>query len=206
MVKIKICGITNLEDALYATECGADALGFNFYKKSPRYIDPPRAAEIIAQLPPLIMSIGIFVNEHEDRIREIQQLTCIPTMQFHGDESPEFCQRFGGHVIKAFQVKDKESLKAMAHYRVGAFLLDSYRDGVRGGTGVTFDWHLAVVAKTFGKIILAGGLTPENVAEAVKLVQPYGVDVAGGVEKEKGIKDHVKIKKFINEVRRASRP
>ena len=127
-------------------------------------------------------------------------------MQLHGDESPEFCQRFSGRVIKAFQVKDKESIKHMVHYHVGEFLLDSYRDGLHGGTGETFDWRLAVVAKTFGKVILAGGLNPENVAEAVKLVQPYGVDVAGGVEKEKGIKDHAKIKKFVSEVRRASRP
>src|SRR5512143_1482929 len=206
MIKIKICGITNLEDALAAAAAGADALGFNFYKKSPRCIDPSKEAEIIEQLPPFIVPVGIFVNEREDKIREILASTGIQAIQFHGDESPEFCQRFGARVIKAFQVKDKESLKNMAHYHVGAFLLDSYRDGVRGGTGVTFDWHLAVVAKTFGKVILAGGLTPENVAEAVKLVQPYGVDVAGGVEKEKGIKDHVKIKKFINEVRRATRP
>jgi phosphoribosylanthranilate isomerase len=206
MIKIKICGITNLEDALYSAEYGADSLGFNFYKKSPRYIEPQKAAEIIAQLPPFVMPVGIFVNEREDKIREIQHLTCIQGVQFHGDESPEFCQRFGGRVIKAFQVRDKESLKAMAHYHVGAFLLDSYREGMRGGTGVTFDWHLAVVAKTFGKIILSGGLTPENVAEAVKLVQPYGVDVAGGVEKGKGAKDQVKVKKFITEVRRASRP
>jgi len=206
MIKIKICGITNLDDALFASEYGADALGFNFYKKSPRYIEPQKAAEIIAQLPPFVMPVGVFVNEREDRIREIQHLTCIQAVQLHGDESPEFCQRFEGRVIKAFQVKDKESLKAMAHYRVGAFLLDSYREGMRGGTGVTFDWHLAVVAKTFGKIILAGGLTPENVTEAVKLVQPYGVDVAGGVEKEHGIKDQGKVKKFITEVRRASRP
>jgi phosphoribosylanthranilate isomerase len=205
MIKIKICGITNIEDALASADAGADALGFNFYKKSPRCIEPEKAAEIIAQLPPFVMPVGIFVNEREEKIREIQQLACLQALQFHGDESPEFCQRFGARVIKAFQVKDKESLKNMAHYHVGAFLLDSYRDGVRGGTGVTFDWHLAVVAKTFGKVILAGGLTPENVAEAVKLVQPYGVDVAGGVEKEKGIKDHVKIKKFINEVRRATR-
>jgi phosphoribosylanthranilate isomerase len=205
MIKIKICGITNLEDALASSDSGADALGFNFYKKSPRWIEPEKAAEIIAQLPPFVMPVGIFVNEREEKIREIQQLACLQALQFHGDESPEFCQRFGGRVIKAFQVKDKESLKNMAHYHVGAFLLDSYRDGVRGGTGVTFDWHLAVVAKTFGKVILAGGLTPENVAEAVKLVQPYGVDVAGGVEKETGIKDHAKIKKFIAEVRRAAR-
>jgi phosphoribosylanthranilate isomerase len=206
MIKIKICGITNLDDALAAADAGADALGFNFYKKSPRYIEPERAIEIIAQLPPFIMPVGIFVNEREERIREIQHMTCIQAIQLHGDESPEFCQRFENRVIKAFQVRDKESIKHMAHYRVGAFLLDSYKDGLRGGTGTTFDWHLAVVAKTFGRIILAGGLTPENVTEAVKLVQPYGVDVAGGVEKEKGIKDHAKLKKFIAEVRRASRP
>ncbi len=206
MIKIKICGITNLEDALAAADMGADALGFNFYKKSPRYIEPEKAAEIIAQLPPFAMPVGIFVNEREEKIRDIQQLACLHAIQLHGDESPEFCQRFGSRVIKAFQVKDKESLKNMAHYHVSALLLDSYRDGLHGGTGTTFDWHLAVVAKTFGKVILAGGLTPENVAEAVKLVQPYGVDVAGGVEKEKGIKDHTKMKKFITEVRRASRP
>ena len=206
MIKIKICGITNLDDALAAADAGADALGFNFYKKSPRYIDPEKAAEIIAQLPPFCMPVGIFVNEREEKIRDIEQLTCLNAIQLHGDESPEFCQRFGSRVIKAFQVKDKESLKNMAHYHVSALLLDSYRDGVHGGTGTTFDWHLAVVAKTFGKVILAGGLTPENVAEAVKLVQPYGVDVAGGVEKAKGIKDHAKMKKFIVEVRRASRP
>lgn len=206
MIKIKICGITNLEDALYATECGADSLGFNFYKKSPRSIEPRKAAEIIAQLPPFVMPVGVFVNEHEDTIREIHQSTCIQAVQLHGDESPEFCQRFGGRVIKAFQIRDKESLKTMAHYRVGAFLLDSYRKGVRGGTGTAFDWHLAVVAKTFGKIILAGGLTPENAAEAVKLVQPYAVDIASGVEREPGLKDHAKVKKFIAEVRRASRP
>lgn len=206
MVKIKICGITNLDDALAAVDCGADALGFNFYKKSPRYIEPHKAAEIIAQLPPFIVPVAIFVNEREERIREILQASCIHGVQFHGDETPEFCQRFGNSVIKAFQIKDKESIKHMAHYRVSAYLLDSYREGVRGGTGETFDWHLAVVAKTFGRIILAGGLNPDNVAEAVKLVQPYGVDVAGGVEREKGIKDHAQLKKFIVEVRRASRP
>jgi phosphoribosylanthranilate isomerase len=206
MIKIKICGITNLDDALAAAAFGADALGFNFFKKSPRYVEPGKAAEIISQLPPIIMPIGIFVNEREEKIRELQALTCIQTVQLHGDESPEFCQRFGARVIKAFQVKDKESIKHMAQYHVGAFLLDSYRDDQRGGTGTTFDWHLAVVAKTFGRVILAGGLTPENVAEAVKLVQPYGLDVAGGVEREKGVKDHAKLKKFITEARRVSRP
>jgi len=205
MIKIKICGITNLDDALAAAELGADALGFNFFKKSPRYIEPQRAAEIIAQLPPFVVPVGIFVNEREEKIRETVSQACLQGVQLHGDETPEFCQRFGTRVIKAFQIKDKESLKHMSHYRVSAYLLDSYKEGVRGGTGETFDWHLAVVAKTFGRIILAGGLTPDNVNEAVKLVQPYGVDVAGGVEREKGVKDHGKLKKFITEVRRASK-
>jgi phosphoribosylanthranilate isomerase len=205
MVKIKICGITNLDDALAAVDFGADALGFNFYKKSPRHIEPQRAAEIIAQLPPFVVPVGIFVNEREEKIREIVSLACIQGIQLHGDETPEFCQRFGSRVIKAFQIKNKESLEHMSHYRVSAYLLDSYKEGMRGGTGETFDWHLAVVAKTFGRIVLAGGLNPNNVAEAVKLVQPYGIDVAGGVEREKGIKDHVKLKTFITEARRASR-
>ncbi len=206
MIKIKICGITNLDDALAASDAGADALGFNFYKKSPRFIAPEKAAEIIERLPPFIAPVGIFVNEREEKIRDIMFTTGIKVLQFHGDERPEFCERFASRVIKAFQVKDKESLKLMAQYHVSALLLDSYRKGVRGGTGVVFDWHLAVVAKTFGRVILAGGLTPDNVAEAVKLVQPYGIDVAGGVEREKGIKDYVKMKKFIIEVRRSSRP
>jgi phosphoribosylanthranilate isomerase len=206
MIKIKICGITNLDDAIAAVDYGADALGFNFYKKSPRCIDPLKAAEIIGQLPPFIVPIGIFVNDKEDRIREIVSMACIQGVQLHGDETPEFCQRFGSRVIKAFQVKNKASLERMSHYRVSAYLLDSYKEGMRGGTGTTFDWHLAVVAKTFGRVILAGGLTPDNVVEAVKLVQPYGVDVCGGIEKEKGNKDHMLMKKFIHDVRGASRP
>jgi phosphoribosylanthranilate isomerase len=206
MIKIKICGITNVEDAMAAAEFGADALGFNFYRKSPRYVEPLKASEIIAQLPPFIVPVGIFVNEREEKIREVVSQACLQGIQLHGDETPEFCQRFGTRVIKAFQVRDKESLRHMSHYRVSAYLLDSYKEGVRGGTGETFDWHLAVVAKTFGRIILAGGLTMDNVAEAVKLVQPYGIDVAGGVEREKGIKDPLKLKTFIIEARRASRP
>jgi phosphoribosylanthranilate isomerase len=205
MIKVKICGITNTDDAIAAAESGVDALGFNFYKKSPRYIEPEKAAEIIAQLPPFVTPVGVFVNEREDKIRDIMFTTGIKVLQFHGDERPEFCGRFASRAIKAFQVKDKESLKQVAHYHVSALLLDSYHKNLRGGTGDVFDWHLAVVAKTFGRVILAGGLTPDNVAEAVKLVQPYGVDVAGGVESKKGMKDHTKMKKFINEVRKAAR-
>ena len=206
MIKIKICGITNLDDALAAVDLGADALGFNFYKKSPRCIEPQKAAEIVAQLPPFVVPIGIFVNEKEDMIRDIVSLAGLQGIQLHGDETPEFCQRFGSRVIKAFQVKNKASLERMSHYRVSGYLLDSYKEGMRGGTGTTFDWHLAVVAKTFGRVILAGGLTPDNVIEAIKLVQPYGVDVCGGIEREKGVKDHGLMRKFINDVRGATRP
>ncbi len=206
MIKIKICGITNLDDALAAADYGADALGFIFYKKSPRSVEPEKAAEIVRRLPPFITPVAVFVNEREEKIRDIQFTTGIKVLQFHGDERPEYCDRFATRVIKAFQVRDKESLKHMAQYHVAALLLDSYREDLRGGTGTTFDWHLAVVAKTFGRVVLAGGLTPENVAEAVKLVQPYGIDVAGGVEREKGVKDHASLKKFITEVRRVSRP
>lgn len=205
MVKIKICGITNLDDALRAAELGADALGFNFFSGSPRFVEPERAAEIIYQLPPFVSAVGIFVNEADGRVREIQKLTGISVLQFHGDETPEFCERFENRVIKAFQVKGENSLHSILHYNVSAVLLDAYSKGLKGGTGRTFDWGLAKHAAALKRVILAGGLTPDNVAEAVKLVQPYGVDVAGGVEKEKGIKDHAKMKKFISEVRRVSR-
>lgn len=206
MVKIKICGITNLEDALTAAELGVDALGFNFFRQSPRFVEPERAAEIIYQLPPFVAAVGIFVNETEGRVREVQKLTGISVLQFHGDETPEFCQRFEVRVIKAFQVKGEESLHAILHYNVSAVLLDAYAKGLKGGTGRRFDWGLARHAAALRRVILAGGLTTDNVAEAVKLVRPYGVDVAGGVEREKGIKDHQKMKKFVTEVRRASRP
>jgi len=205
MIRIKICGITNLDDAMAAAELGADALGFNFYPESPRFIAPETAAEIIYQLPPFILTVGIFVNEPEEKVREIHERTGIQVFQFHGDESPEFCERFERRVIKVFRVKDKESLHSIMHYKASAFLLDSHKDGLLGGTGVPFDWDLAKDAARSRRVILAGGLTPENVGEAIRRVKPYGVDVAGGVEKEKGIKDHGKIKKFIAEVRKARR-
>ncbi len=205
MIKIKICGITNRDDALEAAELGADALGFNFYPESPRSIAPEKAAEIIFQLPPFVVPVGLFVNEAEERVREIQELTGIEVLQFHGDESPEFCERFEGRVIKAVRVKDRESLHSIVHYKVSAILLDSHTDGLRGGTGATFDWDLAKNAAILRRIILAGGLTPENAAAAVKKVRPYAVDVASGVEKEKGVKDFGKMKKFITEVRKAAK-
>ena len=205
MVRIKICGITNLDDAMAAAELGTDALGFNFYPESPRYITPEKAAEIIYQLPPLIMTVGIFVNESEERVRDIESQTGIQVLQFHGDESPEYCERFERRVIKAFRVKDRESLHSILHYKVSAILLDSHTDGLRGGTGVPFDWGLAKDAALSRRVVLAGGLTADNVGEAIKRVRPYGVDVASGVEKEKGIKDFGTMKKFIAEVRKVKK-
>lgn len=205
MVRIKICGITTLEDALAAAELGADALGFNFFRESPRYIAPEKAAEIIFQLPPFVTAVGLFVNETEEHVREIQKKANIQVLQFQGDEAPEFCERFEGKVIKAIPVKNKEVLHSIVHYKVSAILLDGYKDGLRGGTGEIFDWDLAKHAATLKRIILAGGLTPENVADAVKRVRPYGVDVASGVEKAKGIKDYDKMKKFIAEAKKAAK-
>jgi phosphoribosylanthranilate isomerase len=196
-MRIKICGITNTEDALYAAGCGADALGFIFYPESPRHITPDKAASIISQLPPFITTVGVFVNEAPDRIMEIIQITGIKAVQLHGNESPEICAKFAS-VIKSFRIKDITDLKQLAEYSgAAACLLDTYSEAEYGGTGRIFNWDIAVEAKKMCRIILAGGLTPDNVAEAVRYVRPYAVDVSSGVEAEKGKKDLKKVKKFI---------
>lgn len=197
-VKVKICGITNLEDALVATEAGADALGFNFYERSPRYISTTAAAKIIRQLPPFIIKVGVFVNAPPELVFRAIADCGLNILQFHGDEPPEYCSQFGLMTMKAFRIRDAESLKAIANYQTEAFLLDAYSSDQFGGTGEKFNWDLAVEAKKLGRpIFLAGGLTPENVADAVSKVQPYAVDVSSGVESSPGKKDHAEMRTFI---------
>lgn len=198
MVKVKICGITNLEDALEAVAHGADALGFVFFKKSPRYISPSKAKAIIKKLPPFISTVGVFVNEDKKNIEKIAAQTGINVIQLHGDERPQAC-RLSRPVIKAFRVKSLECLEPLSKYKdkVTAFLLDTYTPEIFGGTGQIFNWDIAVEAKQLGRIILAGGLTPENIEQAIRWVHPYAVDVSSGVEAEKGKKDHKKMKLFI---------
>lgn len=197
-VIVKICGITNAPDGLAAAEAGADALGFMFYDKSPRRISVPEAAQVIRQLPPFVIKVGVFVDASEDLVMRAIGDCGLNMLQFHGDETPEYCTQFGLMSMKAFRVRDADSLKSLANYPTDAWLLDAFVADKAGGTGERFNWDLAIEAKKAGRpIFLAGGLTPSNVAEAVAKVQPYGVDVSSGVEAEPGRKDHAKVREFI---------
>lgn len=204
-VRVKICGITNIADAFAAIEAGADALGFVFYKASPRSITPEKASEIIRKIPPLLSTVGVFVNENPVKIKKIINLTRIDVVQLHGEEPPDMCELISNRIIKAFRVKSLESLDPLIHYKnkVSAFLLDTYTPDIFGGTGQIFNWDIAIDAKQFGQIILAGGLTPDNITSAVKRVRPYAVDVSSGIESEKGKKDHKKMKLFIQKAKEA---
>lgn len=197
-VKVKICGITNAPDALAAVEAGADALGFMFYEPSPRHISIPEAAEIVRKLPPFVIKVGVFVDAPEDLVMRAIADCGLNTLQFHGHETPGYCMQFGLLTMKAFRIRDAESLKALLDYPTDAWLLDAFTADKLGGTGEKFNWDLAIEAKKMGRpIFLAGGLTPENVAEAVRKVQPYAVDVSSGVEAAPGKKDHEKVRAFI---------
>ena len=199
MVRVKICGITNLEDALLAADLGAQALGFIFYPKSPRSIKPEAARDIISSLPPLVLSIGVFVDEEAGVVREVAQTVGLDWVQLHGKESPDYCRTLGRRVIKGFRVQDESSLAVLPDYRdaVQALLLDTYRPGTPGGTGETFDWELARRAQDYGPIILAGGLTAANISQAITVAQPAAVDVASGVEAGPGVKDPEKLRAFF---------
>jgi phosphoribosylanthranilate isomerase len=198
-IRVKICGITNLEDAQVAVEAGADALGFNFYEKSPRCVSMATAAEISRALPPFTLRVGVFVNPAEELVRRAMAECSLNLLQFHGDEPPAFCTQFGLMSMKAFRVRDTVSLKELSKYPTDAWLLDAYVSDTFGGTGEKFNWTLAIEAQKPGKpVFLAGGLTPENVAAAIRQVQPFGVDVSSGVESSPGRKDRAKVRAFIN--------
>jgi phosphoribosylanthranilate isomerase len=204
-VKIKICGITSVADALAAAEAGADLIGLMFYERSPRHVTFATAAEIARALPPFIVRVGVLVNPDEDVVRRAIGDCGVSLLQFHGEETPEFCSQFGVMSMKAFRVRDAASLAALPNYPTDAWLLDAYSPNAHGGTGAKFNWDLAIEAKKFGRpIFLAGGLTPENVGDAVRKVQPFGVDVSSGVESAPGQKDHAKIRAFIQAVRQTS--
>lgn len=202
--RVKICGIMNLADAQAAVAAGADALGFVFYEKSPRHMTIPAVAKISKQLPATVLRVGVFVNAAEKLVSLTIRECSLGLLQFHGDETPEFCMRFGLMSMKAFRLRDAKSLRELPKFPTEAWLLDAYSAENLGGTGEKFNWDLAVEAQKFGKpFFLAGGLTPENVAAAVRKVQPFGVDVSSGVESSPGKKDHAKVRAFIANVRRA---
>jgi phosphoribosylanthranilate isomerase len=203
---IKVCGITNLEDALAAVEAGADALGFNFYLKSPRYIAPESARRIIEQLPSAVMGVGVFVNEREpEEVARVADYARLSAVQLHGDESPEYCHALRGRfTIKALRMSEEFEPERAKDYETDAVLLDAYARGARGGTGRVVDWEMARrVRERVPQLFLAGGLAPENVAEAIAAVEPYAVDACSSLESAPGRKDAERVRSFIAAARRA---
>ena len=203
-VRSKICGITRIEDALAAAEAGADAIGFVFYAKSPRAVDVRQARAIIAELPPFVTTVGLFVNASRCELNEILEVVPLDLLQFHGDETPQDCEGYNRPWIKALRVRPGDDLEAACRLYAGArgVLLDTYVPGIPGGTGEAFDWSL-VPARLSKPVILAGGLSAQNVGQAIAQVRPYAVDVSGGVEQAKGIKDAAKIEAFMQAVKQA---
>ncbi len=196
-ILVKICGITNLEDAQESVRCGADALGFIFAKESPRFIAPEVACEIIKQMPEHITKVGVFVSATRRDIDNIIRVAQLSAIQLHGEQHPEDCTGFDVSVIKAFRVGGTFDVAQITRYEVDAFLLDTLRHGKAGGTGEVFDWNIAVRARSMGKMFLSGGLNPKNIEDAIRFVRPYAVDVSSGVESHHGKKDFKKLKEFI---------
>jgi phosphoribosylanthranilate isomerase len=202
--KVKICGITSVADGLASAAAGADMIGLMFYAGSPRHITLPQAVEIVRALPPFVLRVGVFVNPEPDFVVQAIAACGLNLLQFHGDEDSAFCTQFGVMSLKAIRVHNRDSLAALEQFNTDAFLLDAYSKTGLGGTGEKFNWDLAMEAQKFGKpIFLAGGLTPESVADAVKKVRPFAVDVSSGVESAPGKKDAGKIRAFIQAVRTA---
>lgn len=207
MVKVKICGITNLKDALTAAKLGAAFLGLVFYKKSPRYVTPQKAKRIIARLPEDINCVGVFVNEKEVNVKKIAEYCGFKTLQFHGDESPEYCRKFKNFkIIKAFRIKDKDSLKNIGKFKVSAYLFDTFVDTKFGGTGKKFNWDLLKnISKIKKPVILSGGLNPDNIQQAIKKVSPFAVDVSSGVEVCPGKKSPKLLKELFKKIYKAAK-
>ncbi len=203
-VRVKICGITNVTDGLVAAEAGADMIGLMFYDKSPRHISLATAVEISRALPPHVQRVGVFVNPDAAQVMEAIAACGLNLLQFHGDETSDFCTQFGLMSVKALRVQNEESIAVLENYHTDAYLLDAHSKSGLGGTGEKFNWDLAIEAQKFGKpIFLAGGLTPENVADAVRQVRPFAVDVSSGVESAPGKKDAAKVRAFIKSTRMA---
>lgn len=204
MLRVKICGITSIEDALHAAACGADALGFVFHEESPRCVTPERARSLVAALPPFIVTVGLFVNQPRERVAEVAGFCGLDVVQLHGDEPPENCRVSGRRVIKAIRVRDRDSLENLNRFSVSAFLLDAWDPDRYGGTGRSVNLDLATTVARKHRIILAGGLKPDTVAEAIRVVAPYGVDVSSGVESTPGRKDPELVAAFIRAAKNAA--
>ena len=204
-VRVKICGITSIPDALAAAEAGADAIGLMFFERSPRFLNFEKAAQITRELPPFVTRVGVFVDPTLEFVTEAVRQCSLTAIQLHGSETPEFCGRMPLDVIKAFRIAGPETISPIKGYATRAWLLDTFVAGQPGGTGATFNWDLAVHVKQWRRpIVLAGGLTPANVAKAVQEVRPCAVDVSSGVEMAPGKKDHQKIRDFISAAKQGS--
>jgi len=207
-MKIEICGITNANDAAQAVASGADALGFVLYRKSPRFVEPATVRELVADLPPFVLSVGVFVNESAEVVRNLMDQCGLSLAQLHGDETAAYCEQLGRPALKALRLKDRGSFLALAEFQgranIRGFVIDAFSDQAYGGTGHTADWTLAAEAAKAAPILLAGGLTPANVFQAIQSVRPYGVDVSSGVEAAPGRKDPAKVKAFIESARLVS--
>lgn len=204
--RVKICGIRRVDDALVAVRAGADALGLVFHRDSPRAVSLEEAAAVCAALPPFVVAVGLFVDASADAVHEVLERVPLGLLQFHGDEGPEFCGSFGRPWVKAVRMRpDVDVAGLTARYGGGRLLLDAYRPGVAGGTGECFDWQ-RVPAALADRVVLAGGLTPANVGAAIAAVRPWAVDVSGGVESQRGVKDAARIEAFLAAVQRADQP
>ena len=202
MTQVKICGITNTQDALVAAQCGASALGFIFYPPSPRYIKPEEAKKIISVLPDKLIKVGVFVNEKPKNVKKIMEYCPLDMIQLHGDETPEYCRQFRASIIiKAVELKNRNDLKRVLDYDVAAILVDSRHAGLYGGTGKKSNWELACGVKNKKTLILSGGLNEENIAEALKTVAPAALDICSGVESSPGKKDHKKLAHIFDIIR-----